>query len=217
MPFYFGSRRAMLSGARSKFPANQFLLDTFTDPDTTVIGSHTGEQGATWSLQFGYNPATPAQIFNNALYPTAISSAYRASGVPATRAYRVDTILDFKTAISGDSQGPSGRMDFNANTMYFARWNQAAAGYQLFKLVAGTPTQLGSTVAQAFPTGEHMLSLIMTSNDRISMLVDDALVIGPIDDSAAPITGIGFAGMRMGVAATTTTGMHIKAISAYNL
>lgn len=189
-----------------------FLFDTFTDTDGTLITAHTGEIGATWTVQNGYAPATAPTIASNGLYAPVVPAAYYASGVPASANYCVESVLNFRSSVASDTTGPAGRITIGANTMYFCRYNVAAGGWQLQKLVTGTITQLGSTVTEAFPTGQiRTLGLLMVG-DTITMRLDGADILVRTDSA---ITDAGRAGFRIaGAAESSTTGIHIAAISA---
>jgi hypothetical protein len=190
-----------------------FMLDTFTDADGTNITSHTGETGATWTLITGYAPATPSKISSNRLYTTTTNGGYQASGTPASADYYVEAVISYLSNIAGDSCAICGRIDPAANTQYFARYGNTAGGWQLFKVVAGTPTQLGSTVAAAFPTGDKTLRLTMQGT-TIKLSVDGVDQI-TVTDSA--ISGAGLAGVRMTTVQTSTTGAQVNSIKAVTL
>lgn len=201
--------RGAISLRQSEAP---FVLDTFTNADATLITAHTGEIGASWTVQNGYAPATAPTIADNGLYGPAVPAAYYASGVPASANYYVECDVNFRSSVAGDTTGPAGRIVIGANTMYFARYNVAAGGWQLQKLVTGTITQLGSTVTEAFPTGQtRRLGLLMVG-DTITMRLDGADILVRTD---AAIAAAGRAGFRIaGATQSSTTGMHIASILA---
>jgi lysophospholipase L1-like esterase len=188
-----------------------FMLDTFTDADGTDITSHTGEAGATWSLITGYAPATPSKITSNRLYTTTAQGGYKASGTPPTADYYVEGVVRYLTNLASDSVGIAGRIDPAANTMYFGRYGNTAGGWQLFKVIAGAATQLGSTVTASFPTGLDKTLRLVMQGTTIKLLVDGVEVISATDSA---ISTAGFAGVRMTTTQTTTTGAHVASITA---
>lgn len=188
------------------------MLDSFTDADGTLITSHTGEIGATWTVQNGYAPATAPTIASNGLYAPVVPAAYYASGVPSSANYYVECELNFRSSAAGDTNGPAGRVTVGANTMYFCRYNVAAGGWQLQKLVTGTITQLGSTVAESFPTGQTRRLGLLMMGDTITMRLDGVDILVRTD---ASISAAGRAGFRTaGGTQSSTTGMHINSIMA---
>lgn len=189
-----------------------FLRDTFTDSDTTLLTGHTGEIGATWTVQSGYAPATAPTIASNALYAPAITAAYYGSGAPAVADYTVETSLVFRTSVTSDAVGPAARMQAGANTMYAARYAVALAGWQLLKFVAGSATQLGSVVSEAYPLGQTRNLAIRVLGTRIAMRLDGVDIAVTTD---ADISAAGRAGFRCGAAVhSTTAGIHIDRIAA---
>lgn len=189
------------------------MLSTFTAPDGTLITDYAGEIGSDiWSQQSSYVPATNATISGNGLYFPAIPAAYRANGVPPSADYYVEAVLDFKTAVGVQNPGPAGRMDIAVNTMYFCRYHAGNLGWEMFKIVSGTATQLGTLVAAAFPTGETRALRLTMIGTTISMQVDGVTILSVTDSS---ISGAGRAGLRVGGTANApTTGIHIASILA---
>lgn len=212
--FADGSSRWVIAGTAQSVSAGSgpviFLQDSFTDADGTNITAHTGETGATWSAITGYSPATPSKIQNNRLWTASNQGGYRASGTPPSPDYYVEVPITFLSTVSADGLGVAGRISGSANTMYFGRYGVTAGGWQLFKVVAGTTTQMGSTATAAAPTGTRTLRLVMNGT-AISLRVDGVEVLA-VTDSA--ITAAGFAGFRGSTTVTATTGQHADSITA---
>ena len=122
-----------------------FVNDTFTGTDDTVVTSHTGETGATWTFAPG-NSATGAnepKIKSNALRgASANNSICYASGDPSSADYTVSGVFAFPGTDRPAIWGVAGRMSTSANTGYFAIG--FAGEIRLYKYVAGSLTQIGS-------------------------------------------------------------------------
>ncbi|MGO7779478.1 SGNH/GDSL hydrolase family protein [Rhizobium ruizarguesonis] len=198
----------------SDVPAGLFASDSFADPDGTIITNHTGEKGASWLPQNGYTPATPNGIKNGRMWSPTATGVYRVVadnvGIPSAD-YYVEAVLTRVSVLAGDNVGIIGRAQTSANTLYFARYNDTAGGWQLFKTVAGTSTQLGATIADTFAaTAQKTLRLTMQGT-AISVQVDGVTIIN-VTDSA--IASAGRPGCRFGFAQTDTTGIHIESLKA---
>lgn len=129
-----------------------FVNDTFTEGGSNVnIVAHTGETGATWTEHPAYATgdlgvsATGDNVFINV---TNINCSYYASGTPSSPDYEVvaDMFWTGNSATQDTNLGVTGRTDPSAATLYLARYS--TIGWQLYKFVAGTATQLGSTVSE---------------------------------------------------------------------
>lgn len=185
-----------------------FVNDTFTDTNNTNVESHTGETGATWTEHTSYTSGN-SKIQTNRAYCATASSCLYASGAPATAEYDVTAVM---RCLSGaGNQGPAGRIDTGANTMYFARWDAVAAGWQLFRISAGTATQLGSTVSFSPSAGTDYTVLLEIRDAAKKVFVDG---VEQISNSNNTITAAGKAGFRSSTAASTTTGFHIDTFTA---
>jgi len=95
---------------------------------------------------------------------------------------------------SGPRMGVAGRMASGAETFYFALYSHDATNVRLFKLVAGTQTQLGSSYTYTLTGTAAKLELVMDGSS-ISVKLNDSTVIGPVTDAA--ITAAGRAGVYL--------------------
>jgi len=187
-----------------------FLFDSFTDADNTVITAHTPEVGGSWVVQPGTAPPTANLITSNRLRADANSGIYQAAGTPPTADYYVEARLR-RMGTGSARVGVAGRMSTSANTFYFAHWSSVATGWQLFKTVAGTSTQLGSTSSAAFNVGdEHTVRLTMDGS-TIAMSVDGVELVSVTDTA---ITADGRAGVRFAENASASNGIHMDQIEA---
>ncbi|HBA72213.1 MAG TPA: hypothetical protein DCZ63_08515 [Geobacter sp.] len=91
--------------------------------------------------------------------------------------------------------------------MYFARYIYTS-GWQLFKIVNGSATQLGSSVSQTLTVGSTYVLKLSLIGTAIVVSVDDVQVIS-VTDSA--ITDAGKIGFRA-VVGSATTGYHLDSI-----
>ncbi|NMC75391.1 MAG: hypothetical protein GYA56_13690 [Geobacteraceae bacterium] len=184
-----------------------FVTDTFTDANGTSVVSHTGELGASWTRQTGYEYDAVIQNGRLAGYLATATAGY-ASGVPGSPDYSVSADLYVVSDTSGRLSGVTGRASTSAFTFYLARYLRGS-GWQLFKYVGGTFTQLGSSVAQPLTLGATYRMELRMSGNVISLYVDGQLLITQIDSA---ISAAGRAGYRL--TGTPTTGYHLDNLRA---
>jgi hypothetical protein len=192
---------------------SDFVTETFTEATSTTLASHTGEVGATWTLHPSYGNTVIVDASIDRAYASSTSStAYYASGTPSSANYYVQVTVTVASLPFTGSAGPAGRMDTTANTQYGFRLRDGTS-WQLFKLVTGTLTQLGSESTNNIPTvgQSRTLKLVMTG-DQISGYVEGTLEVGPITDMA--ITAAGKAGIRLANPMDVSTGFHLDNFSA---
>lgn len=187
-----------------------FLYDSFTDAAGTAITAHTGETGASWTVQSGNSPATPDKIDGGgALYANAANGIYQSAGSPPSADYYVEAVLTKLSTVTNDKVGVIGRADPAANSWYMARWNEAGSNWQLYRTVAGVSTQMNGSIAGSFNVGDsHVLRLTMNGS-TISMSLDGAQIQSKAD---TVITAAGHAGVYFGTAQSATSGVHIDKI-----
>lgn len=214
-----GTFGTMLFAGGGFTPPPPFVLDSMTDTNGTGLVSHVGETGAAWTMQTGHTLA--GQIISNRWRPTtnASSSAAHASGVPDNANYKVTATIRVVSVITANSNsvGVIGRASTSANTFYHARLVPGTSSvWQLFKFVAGTATQLGTSAAASIAAGgDYQLDLAMVDN-QISLLVNNTTLVGPITDAA--ITAPGLVGVRgSGVGVLDSTGAHISDVKAVSI
>jgi hypothetical protein len=133
---------------------------------------------------------------------------YYYNATPSSADYSVSAQIFVKSTGTGDLTAVAGRIATGANTCYYARSN--ANNWQLYKVVAGTPTQLGSNSAQTLSDETGYTIKLEMNGSSISLWVDGSRVIGPITDTA--ISAAGYAGFRMsgsGTGDSDTVGHHI--------
>lgn len=178
--------------------------DTFTDTAATLLQSHTGETGATWTKHGSYSSGS-AQISANGtrLAITATNCAYYASGVPSSADYTINAYGHVILADNGEMT-IAGRMSTGADTFYWARLQNSTLS--LFKRVAGSFTQLGSNVTYHTTTGQDLKLTLDMSGTTIRLLVDDVEQINQTDSA---ISAVGRAGFRTTTTASDAAGIPV--------
>lgn len=192
-----------------------FLNDTFTDTDTTVLTSHTGETGATWTRQTGENASGQFTVRTNRIYCSTAQAVLQASGAPATPNYDVTATIRVVSTVTSII-GVVGRASTSARTYYLAFYNRVTSGgawsVGLQRMLAGTASTLVENSITSFTAGTTHTLLLRMVGDQISVYSDGVLVVGPVTD--ANITTAGKGGVWSNTAVTTTTGHHIDTITA---
>lgn len=107
-------------------------------------------------------------------------------------------------------------MSTSANTFYHARAQRVSGtslNWQMFKFVANTATQLGSSVSQTIAAGNSYNLKLNVSGTTIE-LYDEGGGSPTISATDSAITAAGFAGLRENGAATDSTLYHLDNFSA---
>lgn len=189
---------------------SDFVTDTFTEASDILLGSHTGEVGATWTVHPSYGSTMNVDAATDRIFPTSNPSAFYASGTPPSANYSVCAAVFAHTDVSANI-GPCGRMDTSANTMYCARYNSGTS-WDLRKVLAGTQSTLTTSTNQLITTGNSKMLCLVMNGTTISMTVEGTTEGGPVTDS--DITAAGKAGLRSAGSVTATTGYHLDNFSA---
>jgi hypothetical protein len=170
----------------------QFGSDTFTGTQFTELSAYSG----VWSKHTGYTgnlilgSGGTYLIGNDAVN----QGSYQHSGTPASADYEVSADVTLRAGTTTPRQaGVCARMQSGANTMYWCIYGHNTTNVRLFKNVAGTQTQLGSSYTYTL-TGTAALKLIC-NGDQISVTLDGSTIIGPVTDTS--ITNAGKAGVWM--------------------
>ena len=186
----------------------RFVNASFVGTAGTGLSSH----DSNWTLHPSYS--TGGCVLSNAnrvRRSNNNSALYYHSGTPASSDYEVAAPVFAKEADGGASNtGVGGRTDPTANTLYHVRYSGSATdGWQLFKFVAGVPTQLGGTSSQSLTdeTGyDHKLRMVGTTIELYKEGAGSPTI--SVTDSA--ISAAGRVSLRMvGTGETDTTGLHI--------
>lgn len=200
-----------------------FVSDSFTGTDDTVITSHTGETGATWTAHPSF-AASNSKIKSNRLYQTSTADqcAY-ASGTPGSADYSVKIVLRRidATTNSNRSRAALGRMSTSALTFYGVDFNDdldivgSQTYLRLFKFVAGTFTQLGSLYNIALPQNTDTEIELRMAGTSIKAFVDGVERISATDSSISAAGKAGLWQLNSASAETASTGIHIDSLVAY--
>lgn len=176
--------------------------DSFLGTDSTVLTSHPDDCGHSW-IGYGGISGNTANITlsNNAAIVTNVSTGGDAyiNVTPSSANYAV-SIDCTQTGASGGICKALARVNSAAYTLYEVLYLQGT-GVQVYKIVTGTATQLGSTYTAIGGTnwgagGTHTLKISVIGT-AIHAYVDGTEITGsPFTDSA--ISAAGFAGIGIG-------------------
>lgn len=186
-----------------------FASDSFAGTEGTELSAY----DAVWTKVTGVTGN--AEIASERLRASSTTTpAYYHSGAPASADYAVSADLYFHEsgATVGPAAGVIGRCSTSANTHYMGRY-AGNAGWQLFKIVAGTVTQLGVSVPEAVGAGSTKTCTLDMVGSTIRVLSDGVEKISVTDTA---ITAAGKAGVRFFNSTTPgdALGFHIAAFSA---
>lgn len=198
-----------------------FVSDAFTDTAETLLSSHTGATGASWTKH--PNAAGDAEISNanRARHREDAGGAgaaiYYASGVPPSADYSVEAVVRVVSDL-GSAQ-VLGRVATGAQTYYAAVVSAAGDSITLFKLVAGTATQLGLTYSVAIGAGTDWTIRLQMVGSSIKVFVNGTERISATDSdiTAAGRVGVLFGGAGALSAFGNTLNCHIDSINAIEL
>ena len=206
--FADGSSSAWVWSVKLLTGSTEFSTSNFTGTVGTAITAYTPDTGSAWVAQTPYAPATPSALDGTGgLYSTTTAGIYRNSSVPPGLDYYVEAVLKRLTVVAGDKCGVTIRANAAADTFYFAHFDHTAGGWRLYRNNSGSNTAVGSLVADTFAAGSSKTLKLQAVGTTIKVFVNGAEIISYTD--SAPIAGPGFAGVRMALATTPTTGIHI--------
>lgn len=191
----------------------QFASAAFTGTDGTELSV----ADANWT-KHGFGDGDDFLIITNRVRTASAGSTrvsqYYHSGTPASADYSVTADLYIVDANGGDNGcSVAARLDTAAYTFYFGRYNGAVGSWQMFKWVAGSATQLGSSVAEslsAATTHEVKLECIGTA----IKLYKQGGATATISVTDSSITAAGKAGLYIRGTGSTTAGIHLDNFSA---
>ncbi len=155
-----------------------------------VITSNRGRAGST----------TPIRYFKSNAYPYDADYSVRA------KFHVLSTATNYNIGLLG-------RQSTSANTAYLVRL-RAGTGWQLYKTINGTSTQLGSTAAQSLSVGNVFSVVLNMVGSTIEVYVDGVLKISVTDTSITEAGKPGIYADTGGQTASGTVGLHIDEFSA---
>lgn len=169
-----------------------FVNDTFTDSNNTLLENHTGETGATWTKHGSFGSGSLWIQSNRIDVAVDVTNAcYYASGLPPSADYEVLTQVYVSSV--NDFRGPAFRVQTGADTMYTALFDGDNV-VRMYKRVAGSQTQIGISAALGWGVGElHAINLYGVGT-TISVDCDSVNVISVTDSD---IAAAGRAGVYM--------------------
>ncbi len=207
---WFGAATSVNSFIEDPFPA----FDTFTDAPGIDLGSHLLDTGGTWTKHASF--ATGGLVLTDANRVRAgVSgqSVYFQSNVSPSANYDVSAVFTCFTNVSTDSPGIVGRLDTASKTFYLALYRNSS-GFQLWKFVSGTATQLGTTYALVMSANESHRVTLRMQGTSISLLVDGVIRVGPIVDASVSATGSSGLYDNPSSPGTNSTGTHLDNFNA---
>lgn len=198
-------RRPLLAG-----PVD-FVRDTFTDTDSTLLSSHTGEAGATWTLHT-LTTGTIIILTNRAHKDTQSAAAlYYASGLPSNADYSVEGVEIDLTA-EGRSARLCGWIDTATITMVcVGRINTTTL--ELSKWINGSITALDTETISYTQDLNRTLRLTRTGNSFEWFA--DGVSLGSFTISDSELSAAGRCGIRMTAVWPTNTTYPITSIRCY--
>jgi hypothetical protein len=179
-----------------------FVNDTFTGTDGTLLTSHTGETGATWTKHPSVVTNGIGQIYSNRVTGNGELVYFYASGTPASADYDIE--IDATDMGTGREAGLLGRVNTSAQTWY--QFYGFGGYFYFYKYISGTPTLLGGPTAGTI--GSHWkLSMV---GSALKGYAGGTLLFSVTDSS---ITTAGKAGLLLDDA-IATTGVHVDNFTA---
>jgi hypothetical protein len=202
-----------------------FVADSFTDVANTILSSHTGEAGATWTHNTQPGNGTNEIDSSGSLYlPTTNLASYLASGSPATTEYSVTAdfvIRSWSNAIPGIGA----RMITGQDTGYVLDFLVSArpdglsgtASFTLYKIASGAATVIGSyTVPYPVFIGSVVTPTLQAYDAAKTVVLNGATVITSADNSLTAAGNPGLRGTANSLVMLPTTGTHIDNFYARN-
>jgi hypothetical protein len=175
-----------------------FATDTFTGTEGTELHAYSADwtkvTGATGSMEIASNRVRAS---------STTSAMYYHSATPPSTDYTVSCTVRCLTGGGGSNAiGVLGRCSTGAVTAYHARANDAG-GWQLYKIVSGSFTQLGSTSSQSYVGDtDYALTLKMVGTTIELYALGGGSPLISVTDSA--ISQVGKAGLRTYSSSTPT-------------
>lgn len=194
----------------------QFVNDTFTDTDNTLLSAHTGEMGATWTQITGNETSQDMRIYGNRLCYDGLggsgnSAMYKASGTPGSADYYVEAVSYMVTSPGTHYFGIAGRVQ-NGSTYYMVWYN----GGVYTMLRSGTTVGTYNATQNIATAYTWKLDISGTgATVSLAFYLDGVSRITYSDTDGARITSAGNAAVfqRDG---STTTGCHWESFAAYD-
>jgi hypothetical protein len=185
--------------------------DTFTGTAGTLVTAHTDNNSHTWAQynSISGDPSCGSATLtgsNSATCPGLIGNYFDAINSLAPSS--ADYVTSGTFAVTGSATAQLfARSSAVARTNYLAAYANAGAGTtSLYKCVAGTCTQMGSSVSGVWSAGTpHVFALSVSGSATTTVIVTlDGVTKISQTDSSSPITAAGQAGFVISGAASNT-------------
>jgi len=192
----------------------QAVTDTMTGTNGTLLESHTGETGATWTQH--PTSAGSAVLANNRVRPsTSAVALYLASGVPTTAEYDVSADLYVASVPSSMFTGLVARADATNATFYTVRYSVASLAWQLQRFSNGTPVGALASYSATLTVGQTY-HVILALRDIVKKVFIDGVEVMSTTDNTLATKGSG--GVRLNdISADNSNGIHVDNFSVRNL
>lgn len=178
-----------------------FYNDTFTDPNGTLLNSHTADSGET------YTGGTGFKIQNNRLYSDNVSSPLsRPSGVTSTEGDKINIYFHKLTDAgnAGITYGDSTGGQFG----YLVRVRDTQL-LEIFSISFGSFTKITDYTFSIADNTDFKVTIEFSNTVNTKISIDDVVVI----DVATAVPSVnGNVYFRQNQPSTTTTGYHIDKI-----
>lgn len=186
---------------------------TFTGAAGTAVTDLTPEAGGALVAQTGYAPATPSVTDGNgAAYSTTTAGVYRSNMTPLGPNYRIDAVIKYLSAVTGDNCGITFNASDSANTFYFVSPFRADNTLRAYRNANGSNTMQPSPPSRPFNSGNLSLQIFVRDTVDGPKQIDvyevgNSTPLISFTD-ATPITG-GSWGIRDACVKAAGTGWHI--------
>jgi hypothetical protein len=160
-----------------------FVFDSFTGRDGTLLESHTGEKGATWSKCLVEN-LDEVLLNGNRIHKDGGNhdAIYFASGIPTSAEYDVSADVYVASNVPMSFSAVCGRMDPNAKSMYLVWYSYTNTSWELNKFDRGAQTQLGRCVLEVIPRKTYKVKLEIRNATK-KVFIDGVERISSADNS----------------------------------
>jgi hypothetical protein len=189
---------------------SQFSSDAFTGTEGDSLTTY----NAAWQQPTG-SPGTAEIASGRARNSSTSVAEYYKTDTPPSADYKVPGNLYAADASTSRRAGVTARGSTGARTYYAARL-VTGTGWQIIKVVAGTVTQLGSSVAQSVSAGSSYAVEIRVEGTTISLYkLGESTPAISVTDSA--ISAAGYPGLYFNQVSGDALGLHVDSYSAETL
>lgn len=192
----------------------QIASDAFTSGSNVALESYSSN----WTKVSGDNSLSVSGDYDRVYFSTTGTTRYRYTGAtPSSADYSVSVDVYVASTLATSCAGVLGRASASGDTFYLARTVQGT-GYQMFKCVSSSYTQLGSTSTKTF-SGSTTYNVKLEMNGTAIKTYVEGSGTSSISATDSAITAAGYSGIYKYEASSgsDTTGHHIDNFSADTL